>query len=154
MVLCNTWPRQTFLPLLLGSVLEAVGVGLMAWALYFENKSVIFGMMALAGAGTGLRMLPGKLLPLLPQNRGKTETDCRPSNTLFLSLAGSLHAIGFFPDHIATVVSLMAVAMPFGGTLALTIMSTVFNNTSGATNGHETVGFNDPVAAKVCTLFP
>ena len=43
----------------------------------------------------------------------------------------SLHVIGFFPEHIATVVSLMAVALPFGGTLALTIMATVFNNTSG-----------------------
>lgn len=46
-------------------------------------------------------------------------------------LAGSLHGVGFFPNNIATVVSLMAVALPFGGTLALTIMSTVFNNTSG-----------------------
>lgn len=51
---------------------------------------------------------------------------------------GSLHAIGLFPDHIATVVSLMAVALPFGGTLALTIMSTVFNNTSG-------IGQNSPL---------
>jgi len=39
--------------------------------------------------------------------------------------------VGFFPNHIATVISVMAVALPFGGTLALTIMSTVFNNTSG-----------------------
>lgn len=121
MLFCNTWPRQTFLPLFLGSLSEAIGVGLMAWALYFEKKGTIFAMMAVTGAGTGLRMLPG-----------------------------SLHAIGFFPDHVATVVSLMAVAMPFGGTLALTIMSTVFNNTSGAANGLESVDFDDPVAAKVC----
>ncbi|EMR71915.1 putative mfs multidrug transporter protein [Eutypa lata UCREL1] len=119
MLFCNTWPRQTFLPLFLGSLSEAIGVGLMAWALYFEKKGTIFAMMAVTGAGTGLRMLPG-----------------------------SLHAIGFFPDHVATVVSLMAVAMPFGGTLALTIMSTVFNNTSGAANGLESVDFDDPVAAK------
>ncbi|KAK7752343.1 hypothetical protein SLS62_005679 [Diatrype stigma] len=119
MLLCNTWPRQTFMPLLLGSVLEAVGLGLLAWALHAENKNVIFGMMAMTGAGTGLRILPG-----------------------------SLHAIGFFPDHVATVVSLMAVASPFGGTLALTIMSAVFNNTSGATNGVNSVSLDDPVAAK------
>jgi hypothetical protein len=42
-----------------------------------------------------------------------------------------LHVIGFFPKDIATVISVMAVALPFGGTLALTIMATVFNNTSG-----------------------
>lgn len=121
MLLCNTWPRQTFPPLLLGSVLEAVGLGVLAWALHSESKGVIFGMMAMTGAGTGLRILPG-----------------------------SLHAIGFFPDHVATVVSLMAVASPFGGTLAMTIMSAVFNNTSGATNGADSVAFDDPVAAKVC----
>ncbi|KAI0884696.1 MFS general substrate transporter [Annulohypoxylon maeteangense] len=105
MVLCNIWPRQTFWPLLIGSVIEAVGVGMMAWALYFENTATIYGMMALTGAGTGLRFMPG-----------------------------SLHAVGFFPDHIATVISIMGVATTFGGTLALTIMSTVFNNTSGLTS--------------------
>lgn len=94
----------------------------MAWALYFENKGAIFAMMALAGIGTGLRTLPG-----------------------------SLHANGFFPDHVTTIASLMAIAMPFGGTLALTIMSAVFNNTSGAANGLESVGFDDAVAAKVCS---
>ena len=43
----------------------------------------------------------------------------------------SLHLIGFFPGDIATSISLLAVALPFGGTLALTIMATVFNNISG-----------------------
>ncbi|KAL7624342.1 hypothetical protein AAE478_005904 [Parahypoxylon ruwenzoriense] len=102
LILCNVWPRQTFLPLFLGSVIEAVGVGMMAWALYFEHTATIYGMMALTGAGTGLRFMPG-----------------------------SLHAVGFFPEYISTVISVMGVATTFGGTLALTIMSTVFNNTSG-----------------------
>ncbi|XXG97725.1 hypothetical protein Hte_004034 [Hypoxylon texense] len=102
MLLCNAWPRQTFFPLFLGSVIEAVGVGMLAWALYFEHTATIYGMMALTGAGTGLRFMPG-----------------------------SLHSIGFFPGHIATVISVMAVSTTFGGTIALTIMSTVFNNTSG-----------------------
>jgi hypothetical protein len=102
MFFCNLWPRQTFLPLFLGSIIEAVGVGMLAWALYMEKTPVIYGMMALTGAGTGLRMMPGRL-----------------------------HAIGFFPNNIATVVSFMGIAVPLGGTLALTIMSTVFNNISG-----------------------
>ncbi|KAH8907081.1 MFS general substrate transporter [Coniochaeta sp. PMI_546] len=102
MFMCNVYPKKTFFPVLLGSVLEAVGVGVLAWALYTEHTPTIFGMMALTGAGTGLRFMPT-----------------------------SLHVIGLFPEHIATVVSLMAVALPFGGTLALTIMATVFNNTSG-----------------------
>ncbi|KAI1381540.1 MFS general substrate transporter [Hypoxylon crocopeplum] len=104
LILCNSWPRQTFLPLFLGSVVEAVGIGMLAWALYFEYTPTIYGMMALTGAGTGLRLMPG-----------------------------SLHAIGFFPENISTVISVMGVATTFGGTLALTIMSTVFNNTSGIT---------------------
>lgn len=102
MILCNVWPRQTFFPLFLGSVIEAVGIGMMAWALYFEHTPTIYGMMALTGAGTGLRFMPG-----------------------------SLHGIGFFPKHISSVVSITGVCTTFGGTIALTIMSTVFNNTSG-----------------------
>lgn len=40
----------------------------------------------------------------------------------------TIHAIGMYPDQVATVVSLVAVANPLGGTLGHTIMSTVFNN--------------------------
>ncbi|KXJ96882.1 major facilitator superfamily domain-containing protein [Microdochium bolleyi] len=108
MYLCNVYPRQTFHPLLLGSIIEAVGIGMLAWALHTESSKTIFGMMALTGAGTGLRFMPT-----------------------------SLHAIGMFPDHIATVVSLMNVALPFGGTLALTIMSAVFNNIANFTVSSE-----------------
>jgi hypothetical protein len=43
---------------------------------------------------------------------------------------GAIHAIGFFPAHISTIIAFMGVATPFGGTLGITIMSTVFNNTS------------------------
>ena len=87
---------------MLGSIVEAVGVGILAWALWRGHLPAILGMMALTGAGTGLRLMPA-----------------------------SLHAVGFFPQHVATVVSLMAVALPLGGTLALTVMAAVFNNTSG-----------------------
>lgn len=102
MYLLNGRPRNTFAPLMLGSVIEAIGVAALAWALWSEHLPAIICMMALTGAGTGLRLMPG-----------------------------SLHAVGFFPKHIATVVSVMAVAVPLGGTLALTVMSTVFNNASG-----------------------
>ncbi|CAK7263292.1 hypothetical protein SEPCBS57363_000491 [Sporothrix epigloea] len=102
MFFLNGWPRNTFVPLMLGSVVEASGLGILAWALWSGHLPAIFGMMALTGAGTGLRLMPA-----------------------------SLHAVAFFPQNVATVVALMATALPLGGTLALTIMSTVFNNTSG-----------------------
>ncbi|KAI1388302.1 MFS general substrate transporter [Hypoxylon trugodes] len=104
MFLCNNWPRKTFWPLFFGSLIEAVGIGMMAWALYSGHSPTIYGMLALTGVGTGMRFMPG-----------------------------NLHAVGFFPESIATVICVMAVATTFGGTLALTIMSTVFNNTSGIT---------------------
>lgn len=59
-------------------------------------------MMGLTGAGTGLRLMPG-----------------------------SLHGIGFFPNNIASVMAIAAFSIPFGGTIAMTIMDTVFNNKAG-----------------------
>ena len=56
---CNRWPKQTFLPLMVGSIVEALGVGLMAWALWKGHEPTIFGMIALTGAGTGMRFMPG-----------------------------------------------------------------------------------------------
>lgn len=95
----NIWPRGTFLPLFLGSVIEAVGVGLIAWAMSTGHVASIYGMVAFSGVGTGLRFMPGVL-----------------------------HAVGFFPNDIASIVSLMGIATPFGGAVALTVMSTVYNN--------------------------
>ncbi len=59
MYFCNAWPNKTFVPLMLGSIVEAVGVGLLGWALYKEKTPTIFGLMAVTGAGTGLRFMPG-----------------------------------------------------------------------------------------------
>jgi hypothetical protein len=56
-------------------------------------------MLALTGVGTGLRMMPG-----------------------------TLHGIAYHPDVIASIVSLMSLAMTLGGTLATTIMLNIFNN--------------------------
>jgi hypothetical protein len=128
MYFCNSWPRKTWFPLMLGSIVEAVGIGVLCFALWSDHVATVYGMMALTGAGTGLRFMPGmRQLTLLSFELGSVLT----------RRVGSLHGVGFFPNHIATVVSLMAVALPFGGTLALTIMTTVFNNTSGIKNSAE-----------------
>lgn len=108
MFMCNRWPRMTFPPLFLGSTIETVGVGVLAWALYTEQTATIFGMMALVGCGMGLRFM-----------------------------VAPLHGIGIFKSHRASVIGLMAVAVPFGGTIGLTIMSTVFNNASGLDTKHS-----------------
>ncbi|RDW83052.1 MFS general substrate transporter-15 [Coleophoma crateriformis] len=104
--MCNQFPRKTFPPLMLGSVIEAVGITVLAWALSQGHSATIYGLMALTGVGTGLRFMPG-----------------------------SLHAIGFFPNNIASVISMMAFAVPFGGTVGMTVMNSVFNNKSGLGSG-------------------
>jgi len=102
MMFCNFWPRQTFLPLFRGSVTEATGISVLAWALHQGHPTTIAFMMAFTGAGTGLRFMPG-----------------------------TLHGVGFFPGDIAAVVAMTSFAVPFGGTLAMTLMSTVFFNKVG-----------------------
>jgi len=59
MYFCNAWPRKTWFPLMIGSVIEAVGIGVLCYALWSDHLPTIFGMMALTGAGTGLRFMPG-----------------------------------------------------------------------------------------------
>lgn len=46
-------------------------------------------------------------------------------------MPGTLHGVGFFPDTIAPVVSLLEFMIFFGGTTALPIMNSVFNNKLG-----------------------
>lgn len=60
MFMCNVYPKKTFYPILFGSITEAVGVGVLAWALYAGHLPTIFGMMALTGAGTGMRFMPSE----------------------------------------------------------------------------------------------
>ncbi|OBS27035.1 hypothetical protein FPOA_00976 [Fusarium poae] len=100
--MCNRWPRMTFPSVFIGTLTESVGLGVLAWAIWADRLSVIYGMMALVGCGSGMRFM-----------------------------ASPLHGIGLFRHLRASVIGLMAVAIPFGGTIGLTIMSTVFNNTSG-----------------------
>jgi len=96
-VMCNFYPRQTFLPLILGSITEATGISVLTWALHQGHPITIAFMMELTGAGTRLRFMPGPL-----------------------------HGIGFFPNKIASVISMNALAVPLGGTLSMTIMTSVF----------------------------
>ncbi|PVH88698.1 MFS general substrate transporter [Cadophora sp. DSE1049] len=96
----NKWPCATAPPLLLGTILEPLGITVLASALNTGNLHLIFGMLALTGVGTGIRLMPG-----------------------------TLHGIGYFPSQISHVVSLMALANTLGGTLATTIMLNIFNST-------------------------
>ncbi|KAK2591181.1 hypothetical protein QQS21_011137 [Conoideocrella luteorostrata] len=121
--ICNTFPRMTFPALFLGTLIEAIGVGVLPWALYKEHLPTIFGMMAMAGVGIGLRYM-----------------------------VAPIHGIGIFKNHRAALIGLMAIATPFGGTIGLTIMSTVFNNASGLDYTHGDFsalrGQNDSRAAE------
>lgn len=99
---CNGFPRQTFYPLLLGAVLSTVGLSVVAYAISAQKTSLLSGMVVITGAGVGLRLMPS-----------------------------SLHTVGIWPERIAPAMSLMQVSLPFGGTLGLTIMTSVFNNKFG-----------------------
>ncbi|KAL1870246.1 hypothetical protein Daus18300_005311 [Diaporthe australafricana] len=95
----NVWPRQTLPPLLLGAFTSAVGITVLAWAISAQNTNTIYGMMALTGHGVGIRLSPA-----------------------------SMHGLAYFPGSTAAITSLFSFAVPFGGMIALTLMSTVFNN--------------------------
>jgi hypothetical protein len=98
----NIWPRQTLPTLILGSLASAVGITVLAWAVKAAQTNVIYGMMALVGFGIGSRMNPA-----------------------------SLHGLAYFPAMTAQISCLVSFALPFGGLVGLTIMSTVFTNKSG-----------------------
>ena len=99
MMFSSIWPRQTFPVLMLGSTCSAVGMTVMAWAVRAERTSVLYGMMALVGFGVAIRLNPG-----------------------------SLHGLAYFPDDTARITCLAAFALPCGGLIGLTIMTTVFTN--------------------------
>lgn len=98
----NVWPRTTWHPLAFGTIIEALGVTLIAAALLWGHLPAIYGMLALTGIGTGVRLMP-----------------C------------TLHGVGYYRKQIASVVTIMNLANAFGGTLASTIMLNIFNNKMG-----------------------
>ncbi|KAK4204501.1 major facilitator superfamily domain-containing protein [Triangularia verruculosa] len=107
----NVWPRQTFPALFLGTATSAVAISVLPYACWTEKTSVIYGMMALAGFGVGINTNPG-----------------------------SLHGLAYFPQMTAAITCIVTFAVPFGGTIALTIMSTVFNNRSGTNHAEPKTG--------------
>ncbi|KAL4904049.1 hypothetical protein BDW74DRAFT_155065 [Aspergillus multicolor] len=121
-LLCNTYPAQTFPPLLFGTIAETLGLGLIVHTIKTQNTTVLNGMMVLAGAGTGIRIMPA-----------------------------NLHAAGIWPDRIASALSLLRFALPFGGTLGITVMGSVFSNKFaegvGEIVGADAGGGNDTVSA-------
>jgi Fungal trichothecene efflux pump (TRI12) len=108
--LCNVKPRQTFWPLFLGTIVETAAMAALAYAVKVRNRTLVNVMMAVAGGGTGVRLMPA-----------------------------SLHLAGMFRDRLAPVYSLLRFSMPFGGTLALTIMGSVFQNEMAVYFGNANV---------------
>ena len=99
MFACNVYPRKTFHPLALGTLLEPLGLTILAVALRSGHINLIFGMLALTGVGTGIRFMPA-----------------------------TLHGVGYYPGQIASIVSLILLSSSLGGTFATTIMLNIFNN--------------------------
>jgi hypothetical protein len=98
-LLVNHSPRQTFFPLFFGTILEPLGITILAVALHAGNTHLIFGMLVLTGIGTGLRFMPG-----------------------------TLHGVGYYRTQIAAIVPLMSLSVNLGGTLATTVMLNIFQN--------------------------
>ena len=110
---CTVSPRQTFPPLILGTIVETAGIAALAYAAKARNEILVNVMMGVAGAGTGMRFMPS-----------------------------NLHLAGMFRDKLAPVYSILRFAMPFGGTLALTIMGSVFQNQMSEYFGSDAVNLN------------
>ncbi|KAK4249349.1 hypothetical protein C7999DRAFT_12809 [Corynascus novoguineensis] len=111
MFFMNVWPRQTISSLMLGTSCSAVGITVIAWACHTDYTNLIYGMMALTGFGVGVNANPG-----------------------------TLHALAYAPGMTAAITCLSCFAIPFGGSITLTIMTTVFNNRSGANHDDPRTG--------------
>lgn len=98
-LMCNVYPRQTIWPLLLGTIVETSSIGALAWAISARRKTAVNILMGVAGFGTGIRFMPE-----------------------------NLHVTGMYRDRIAVTLALLSFAGPFGGTIALTVMGSVFQN--------------------------
>ncbi|CRK18503.1 hypothetical protein BN1723_011602 [Verticillium longisporum] len=124
MYMCNINPGQTWHPIFFGSVIQALGIGLLAWACWIEHDATVYGMMALSGVGVGMRLMP---VPL--------------------------HGMGYFPQRKAAVISLAQVSGPLGGTLGLTVMTTVFNNVAGIeASGSDFAALHDMDASQLAAM--
>jgi hypothetical protein len=116
--LCNVYPRTTFHPLALGTLVEPLGITLLAIAIHQGNLHLVYGMLALTGVGTGVRFMPG-----------------------------TLHGVGYYRGQIASVVALMQLAISLGGTIATTIMLNILNSHLGSGHGHPSTSGTDSFEA-------
>jgi predicted MFS family arabinose efflux permease len=115
---CNKWPRQTFFPLMWGSIVEGVGLALLTYSISIQNQVMVKGFLAVAGAGTGLRFMPVVL-----------------------------HAAGVWSDRIPSMQSLLSFMLPLGETIGISMMGAVFSNklSTGLTSiATRTPGLNLP----------
>ncbi|GAM85424.1 hypothetical protein ANO11243_034310 [Dothideomycetidae sp. 11243] len=96
---CNVYPASTFWPIFCGTWAETAGIATIAYAVHIESARLLIAMTVVTGYGTGTRFMP-----------------C------------SLMVNGIWPTKRAQALSLMRFAMPFGGTIGLAIMGSVFNN--------------------------
>ncbi|KAI4625232.1 uncharacterized protein J4E87_005078 [Alternaria ethzedia] len=97
--LCNQWLRQTFVPLLIGSVVEAVGLALLTYAVSIRHVTMVKVFLAVSGAGTGLRFMPIVL-----------------------------HAAGIWSTRVPSMQSLLSFMLPLGETVGIAMMGSVFSN--------------------------
>jgi len=97
--LCNSWLRQTFIPLLIGSVVEAVGLALLTYAVSIRHATMVKVFLAVSGAGTGLRFMPVVL-----------------------------HAAGIWSTRVPSMQSLLSFMIPLGETVGIAMMGSVFSN--------------------------
>ncbi|KAG9239508.1 major facilitator superfamily domain-containing protein [Amylocarpus encephaloides] len=97
---CNKRIRQTFWPLFTGTIIEPLGITLLAVGMRNGNLPLVYGMLVLTGVGSGIRFMPG-----------------------------TLHAVGYFPQSVATIVSLMSLSLSLGGAISTTLLMNIFNNT-------------------------
>ncbi|KAI4948186.1 hypothetical protein J4E91_006180 [Alternaria rosae] len=98
-VMCNVYPRQTIWPLLIGTIVETGSIGALSWAMRARQRTAVNVLMGVAGFGTGIRFMPE-----------------------------NLHLTGMYRDKIAVILGLLSFAGPFGGTIVLTVMGSVFQN--------------------------
>lgn len=98
-VLCRSEPRQTFFPLLVGSIIEGVGLSLLTYSVSIRHQTNVKVFLAVSGAGTGLRFMPVVL-----------------------------HAAGMWSTRIPSMQSLLSFMLPLGETLGISMMGAVFSN--------------------------
>ena len=99
MYLCNVRPAQTFFPLLVGSIVECVGLTVLTYAVSIRHGKLVSIFLAISGAGTGLRFMPVVL-----------------------------HAAGIWSTRVPAIQSLLSFMLPLGETIGISMMGAVFTN--------------------------